>query len=45
MFQMRHLEGLSDDNRANFLNDSLSDVTLVVEGTRLPGHKYVLSSR
>jgi hypothetical protein len=42
---MRHLEGLSDDNGANFLNDSLSDVTLIVEGTNLPAHKFVLASR
>ncbi|GMS80274.1 hypothetical protein PENTCL1PPCAC_2449, partial [Pristionchus entomophagus] len=40
-----HTEDLSDHYNNLFMSSELSDVTLVVEGKNLPGHKVILAAR
>ncbi|RWS10709.1 BTB/POZ domain-containing protein 9-like protein [Dinothrombium tinctorium] len=42
---INHTNHLSEDIGALYLNEDYSDVTLVVDGNPLPGHKVILASR
>jgi len=42
---VEHIDQLSDNIGALFMQDSYSDITLVVDGQRFVAHKVVLAAR
>ena len=42
---VEHVDQLSDNIGALFMQESYSDITLVVDGQRFPAHKVILAAR
>ena len=45
LHDIEHVDQLSDNIGALFMQENYSDITLVVDGQKFPAHKVILASR